>query len=65
MAQHITLDTNPRNYDWGTFHAFGLSVQIAQIRFRIEYGLMWDVEPGWSGPLYYGGNMKLGLRLAQ
>lgn len=53
-AQNLSLDLTPTNWDWGTYHSIGGRFHFHHLHFFAELAALWDVEPGWSGPVTTG-----------
>ena len=53
-AQNLSLDITPWNWDWGTYHSLGGRFHFRRLTFFAELAALWDVEPGWSGPVTTG-----------
>jgi hypothetical protein len=62
-AQNLSLDITPWNWDWGTYHSLGIEHKVHNFYFFTEAALLWDVEPGFTGPKYFGGAVGIGYNL--
>lgn len=62
-AQHLSLDRTPFNEDWGTYHAIGGRFAFKRIAIFYEWALLWDVEPGFTGPISTGSLLGMSVAL--